>query len=121
MTCQTLESGFATKTHALLCRPYVKGRDWYDFIWYVGRETVPDLRLLGNAIEQYGPWAGKLERVTRSWLLERLTERIHEVDWSAAVDDVQRFLPLSDQERLQHWSADLFLTLTRRLENNMPP
>lgn len=32
---QDLSSNFALKIHALLCRPYVKGRDWYDFSWYL--------------------------------------------------------------------------------------
>ncbi len=120
VTCQTLESGFATKTHALLCRPYVKGRDWYDFIWYVDKGTAPQLELLGNAIEQYGPWAGQCEKVTQQWLIDCLTDRIQEVDWRAARDDVQRFLPLVDQEALQHWSPGLFLSLVERLARNMP-
>ena len=30
----------AGKIHALLCRPYTKGRDWYDFIWYAARKTA---------------------------------------------------------------------------------
>jgi len=41
VTVQTLTSGFATKLHALLCRVYVKGPDWYDFIWYVSRRINP--------------------------------------------------------------------------------
>jgi len=28
---------FAGKIHALLCREYLKGRDWYDFVWYTSR------------------------------------------------------------------------------------
>ncbi len=40
ITTQTLSSGFGTKVHALLCRRYVKGRDWYDFLWYVARHPT---------------------------------------------------------------------------------
>jgi hypothetical protein len=36
---QDLPSLFASKSHALLCRKYVKGRDWYDFVWYVSRKV----------------------------------------------------------------------------------
>ena len=36
---QDLPSLFAGKCHALLCRQYTKGRDWYDFVWYVSRAT----------------------------------------------------------------------------------
>ena len=62
LTTQTLPSGFGTKTHALLCRRYVKGRDWYDFLWYVARRTVPDLALLGNALLQQGPCTASASR-----------------------------------------------------------
>ena len=34
---QDLPSLFAGKIHAMLCREYVKGRDWYDFIWFTNR------------------------------------------------------------------------------------
>ncbi|MCB1135994.1 MAG: nucleotidyl transferase AbiEii/AbiGii toxin family protein, partial [Chlamydiia bacterium] len=40
VTCHDLSSLFAGKCHALLCRGFVKGRDWFDFLWYVSRETV---------------------------------------------------------------------------------
>jgi hypothetical protein len=59
LTTQTLGSGFGTKSHALLCRDYIKGRDWYDLLWYIERGVVPDLRLLQSAIDQHGPWAGE--------------------------------------------------------------
>ena len=37
---QDLPSLFASKCHALLCRNYIKGRDWYDFVWYVSRQVT---------------------------------------------------------------------------------
>ena len=97
ITTQTLSSGFGTEAHALLCRRYVKGRDWYDFLWYVARRTVPDLALLGNALLQQGPWHGNRVEVSSDWLLQALRAKIERVDWKLARDDVQRFLPLSEQ------------------------
>ncbi|MCK4994922.1 MAG: nucleotidyl transferase AbiEii/AbiGii toxin family protein, partial [Candidatus Omnitrophica bacterium] len=38
VTMQDMPSLFAGKSHALLCREYTKGRDWYDFIWYISRQ-----------------------------------------------------------------------------------
>ena len=38
ITAQDLPSLFASKLHAILCRPYVKGRDWFDFVWYVSKK-----------------------------------------------------------------------------------
>ena len=109
ITTQTLSSGFGTKTHALLCRRYVKGRDWYDFLWYAARRTVPDLALLGNALFQQGPWQGERFEVSSEWLLQAMREKIDSIDWKLARDDVRRFLPLSEQRGLDSWSADLFL------------
>lgn len=38
ITVETLSTLFAGKSHALLCRTYEKGRDWYDFLWYLGKK-----------------------------------------------------------------------------------
>ena len=52
---QDLSSLVAGKCHALLCRNYTKGRDWFDFIWYVSRNTPINFNLLTQAINQIGP------------------------------------------------------------------
>jgi predicted nucleotidyltransferase component of viral defense system len=115
ITTQTLASGFGTKAHALLCRQYVKGRDWYDFVWYVARKTVPDLHLLGNALFQQGPWQGKSLDVSADWFLSALREKIESIDWPAAREDVRRFLPLAEQRGLDVWSTDFFCYHVDRL------
>ena len=93
----------------MLCRSYVKGRDWYDFVWYVARKTGPDPDLLRQALRQQGPWAGQTIAVTGHWVRENMEATIRRIDWPAARDDVQRFLPLREQEGLRAWSADFFL------------
>ena len=117
VTTQSLESGFALKLHALLCRPYVKGRDWYDFVWYVARKTGPDPDLLSQALRQQGPWAGQPIAATGHWVRENMEATIRRIDWSAARDDVQRFLPLREQEGLRAWSADFFLYHLARMND----
>jgi hypothetical protein len=119
ITTQTLESGFALKSHALLCREYTKGRDWYDFLWYVSRKVVPDLHLLGNALDQQGPWKGTKIRVTADWYFETLRTRIGEVDWETARRDVARFIPSKEQEALALWDTDLFLYHLDRLKGRI--
>jgi predicted nucleotidyltransferase component of viral defense system len=121
MTTQSLESGFALKLHALLCRSYVKGRDWFDFVWYVARKTGPAPDLLSRALRQQGPWAGQPIAVTRHWVRENMEATIRRIDWSAARDDVQRFLPLREQEGLRAWSADFFLHHLARMNDVFPP
>lgn len=111
-----LPSSFAGKMHALLCRPYLKGRDWYDFIWYVSKGTPINFALLGNAIQQNGPWAGMNETVNKQWLLERLTERINAIDWDEARLDVAKFLKPIDQDALKLWNPEFFKSRLVKLE-----
>lgn len=105
---QDLPSMFASKCHALLCRNHIKGRDWYDFIWYVSRKTFVNLPLLGSAIHQAGPWLGKNEKVTLEWLVRELRAKINSIDWSAAKNDVARFLKPRELSTLDLWSRDFF-------------
>ncbi len=120
LTTQTLESSFALKLHALLCRSYVKGRDWYDFVWYVTRKIRPDLALLEHALDQQGPWAGRRMNVTWAWMIETLRVVIGQIDWSTARQDVQRFLPLREQESLSLWGSEFFLYYADMMETMAP-
>lgn len=119
ITTQTLASGFATKSHALLCREYVKGRDWYDFLWYVTKKIVPDSAVFANALKQQGPWAGQSIRMTRAWYLETMRQRIKEIDWGKAREDVNRFIPARERESLNAWGPDLFLQSLDRMAEIM--
>ena len=118
LTTQSLESGFALKLHALLCRPYAKGRDWYDFVWYVARKTRPDLDLLRHALHQQGAWAGHKIAVSGRWVRENMEAAIRRMDWAAVRADVQRFLPLREQEGLRAWSADFFFHHLARMNED---
>jgi hypothetical protein len=109
ITTQTLESSFASKSHALLCRSYSKGRDWYDFLWYASRKIRPNFTLLSNALDQQGPWQGRQVEVSEEWYLEHLRKATGDTDWARIKEDVSRFLPLSRQESLDLWNADFFL------------
>ena len=115
LTIQTLESGFALKLHALLCRTYVKGRDWYDFLWYVARMTQPDIHLLGNALFQQGRWAGNSLDVTYAWLDTELSKKIDSIDWDSARSDVERFIVHSEQNSLRNWEKGMFKYHVKKL------
>ncbi len=109
ITTQTLESSFASKSHALLCRSYSKGRDWYDFLWYVSRKVRPNFTLLSNALDQQGPWQGRRIDVSAQWYIQQLKEVVTDTDWKQSRQDVARFLPLSRQQTLELWTTDFFL------------
>ena len=109
------ESAFSGKMHALLCRQYVKGRDWFDFVWYAGVRAKLNHGLLSSAIDQQGPWAGKRIFTSDEWVKDRLLEVIDKMDWDAAKRDVLPFVYQSDRQSLDLWNRDFFSTLTERL------
>lgn len=113
---QDLSSNFALKIHALLCRGFLKGRDWYDFNWYIRQEVSPNLPHLKHALVQYGPWKGQDDLVVdMAWLKKVMTEKIDGIDWADAADDVERFLKPTEVESLQLWSARFFLAKLSKL------
>ncbi len=103
-----LPSNFAGKIHALLCRKFIKGRDWYDFLWYVARDTEINYEFLTNAINQTGPWAGKEIMVDKAWFLDKMEEKIATINWKQAVADVSPFIIKTEQKTLNFWSRALF-------------
>jgi len=115
ISVETLPTLFAGKSHALLCRKYEKGRDWYDFLWYLGNKTPVNYRRLSAALDQVGPWAGKGITVDRNWYLDEMKRRIGEMDWARAKDDVSPFISRQEQGLLSKWSADFFLSALERL------
>lgn len=115
MTVQNIESLFAGKIHALLCRPYVKGRDWYDFIWYVTRKAKVNYNLLCTALIQHGPWQGKNLTITKSWLIEHLEEKVNNIDWQAAKNDVINFIKPREIQSVELWDNEFFEHFVKRL------
>jgi len=106
---QDLSSNFALKIHALLCRPYLKGRDWFDFSWYVANGIYPNLPLLASALQQAGPWKGQGSFLPfNEWLLSALKEKITVIEWQAAAADVGRFLRPTEAKSLSLWSERFF-------------
>ena len=110
-----LPSLFAGKMHALLCREYVKGRDWYDFLWYAARSTRPNFDLLSSALDQTGPWAGKKLFVDDSWCRRELSAKIESMDFAKLREDVKRFLKPVEVASLNLWTREFFLERAAKL------
>lgn len=81
----------AGKLHAVLQRPYAKGRDIYDLLWYISDPTwpAPNLRLLNHALAQSG-WDGG--EVTDETWRGVVWQRLQRLDWRQAIQDVRPFL-----------------------------
>lgn len=110
-----MPSLFAGKCHALLCRSYLKGRDWYDFVWYISRQIQLNLVLLSAAVMQHGPWVGQNIVITKQWLLDELQHKIITINWSEAQQDVVRFLRPHQLPSIELWSKDFFLSRLDKL------
>ncbi len=81
----------AGKLHAILQRPYLKGRDLYDLAWYLSDPEwpPPNLGYLNNALQQTG-WGGRALS-ERNWR-KAVRERLQLAAWEEAVDDLTPFL-----------------------------
>ena len=81
----------AGKLHAVLHRPYAKGRDLYDLLWYLSDPNwpFPNLALLNNALQQ-SKWAGGPLN-EHSWR-RAVASRLQRVAWDQIVEDVRPFL-----------------------------
>jgi len=84
-----LPSLYATKLHACFFRKYLKGRDFYDLVWYLGKKIKPNYLLLNRAIEQT---QGKSAGLNESTIKDFLISRVKKIDFDAAKKDVERFL-----------------------------
>jgi predicted nucleotidyltransferase component of viral defense system len=112
----TLPSLFAGKMHAVLCRAWgqrVKGRDWYDMVWYVGRAIPLQLSHLEARMRQSGHYDSSAP-LSREVLLVLLTQRIQGLNISLAQHDVQNFV--RDPDALSLWSHDFFLQVAKIIQ-----
>jgi len=106
---------FAGKLHACIGRSWktrVKGRDWYDLLFFAARGVVPDLDHLEARLRQSGHWADGL-RLGAEAVRGLLLERVASVDWRQAVEDVLPFV--RDPRSVELWNADLFRTVVDRI------
>ena len=100
-----------------MCRGFIKGRDWYDFNWYVKQQISPNLLHLQNTLIQFGPWANDKDLVVDLiWLKETLKNKITTINWRDTADDVERFLTTTEQQSLRLWSDRFFSSKVDRLD-----
>lgn len=108
---------FAGKLHALLCRKWqnrIKGRDWYDYYWYISRHIVVNLSHLQKRLVQSHHWDEK-EALSHDELVNLIECKISEINFDDAKKDVVDFL--KDKSAVDLWSPQFFIDVTKRLKS----
>lgn len=105
--CFTLPDLFAGKMHALVYRGWknrVKGRDWYDFEWYVRHNIPLDFAHLAERVRQFNS-----EEIGRDTLMAQLKDRMASANINQVKNDVLPFV--RNPKELDIWSNDYFVQL----------
>lgn len=113
--CFTLPYLFAGKMHAFLFRKWkdnVKGRDWYDFEWYVKKGVAMDLKHFIERAKDSRDLTN--EKTTEQQFRKFLTARINSVDIERVKADAVRFIP--DSGKIDIWSRKYFNDLSAHLK-----
>ena len=112
--CFVLPDLYAGKMHALVYRAWqrrVKGRDWFDFEWYVRNDVSLDFRHLQERIKEFSG-----EDVSREGFIERLRHRLATADIENVKQDVFPYIAQSQRRELDIWSNEYFLNLADRIK-----
>ena len=110
-----LPSLFAGKIHAVLCRAWknrVKGRDLYDYVFYIARDAGVNLPHLKARLIDSGA-IGEDFDLTRDSLIGLLDDRFSTIDYEAAKEDVLPYI--KNKSSLDFWSKDFFTQITQNL------
>ncbi len=107
---------FAGKMHAALCRRWknrVKGRDWYDLVWFVTYHPILHLAHLEERMRQTGDWKEE-DSLTPAAFLRITHEAIDGLNIEQARREVEPFVKYP--ENLGVWSAEFFHDLVSRIQ-----
>ena len=110
-----MPSLFAGKLHAVICRAWktrVKGRDLYDYIFYLSRNIAVNMPHLKARLVDSGFIDERFD-LTRETLIDLLNERFAKIDYEQAKQDVLPFI--KDKTKLDIWSKDFFVEITKTL------
>lgn len=101
---------FAGKIAAILSRNYknhVKGRDYYDYLFYIGKGSKFNLKYLENKLKNTGGIIDENESLSLEKVKSLLKAKFESVDYESAKEDVSNFI--SDKESLKLWKKELFI------------
>lgn len=107
---------FAGKMHAVLCRKWknrVKGRDWYDLVWYAANHPQLHLAHLEKRMRQSGDWEEK-EHLAPEEFRKLLIRSIDALDVNLAKKEVEPFI--KNPQNLTLWSHEFFYDVVSRIQ-----
>jgi predicted nucleotidyltransferase component of viral defense system len=107
---------FAGKMHAILFRKWksrVKGRDWYDLVWYAANYPELHLHHLEQRMRQTGDWKENAD-LTPARFEEILMAAINNLNIEQARKEVEPFV--KHPENLSIWSRDFFLDVASKIK-----
>ena len=110
------ESLLAGKIHAILCRGWktrIKGRDLYDYVFFLANETSVNIELIKNKLID-SKYIEKDISFDVNTLKELLIKKFNEIDYNQAKEDVIPFIPNVDN--LKIWSKEFFINITKNLK-----
>lgn len=106
------ESLFAGKIHAILCRNWktrVKGRDLYDYVFFLANNTPVNIDLIRNKLID-SDYIKSNDEFNLQILKELLIKKFNEINYSEAKEDVIPFI--KDVDSINLWSSDFFVEIT---------
>ena len=107
---------FAGKMHALLFRQWktrIKGRDWYDFVWFAANHPQLHLAHLEERMRQTGHWPEKSPLAPKN-LHKILYEKIENLNVSKALREVEVYV--KNRDSLEVWSKEFFHSVADRIQ-----
>lgn len=111
-----MPSLFAGKVHAVLCRSWrsrVKGRDLYDFAFYISKKTPINLKHLNSRLIDSG-FITPNHELTLDDLKDKLKERFNSIDYKSAKEDVINFVKYPS--KVEIWSKNYFCSLADEIK-----
>ena len=109
------ESLFAGKIHAILCRNWktrTKGRDLYDYIFFLANNTKVNLELVKNKLIESN-YINANDKFSIDDLKNLLINKFKKIDYIEAKEDVIPFI--KNTESLNIWSSEFFISITEEL------
>lgn len=108
---------FAGKIHAILCRNWgyrTKGRDLYDYIFYLSKDTKVNLNLLNEKLIDSNA-INRDDEFNIDILKEMLNKKFKEINFTDAKEDVITFI--EDKDSLCLWNADFFIEISNSISS----